>query len=682
MSHLYRSLAAALLLSSTLLVGAQPVAPAGSAASRPHPAKRPFPQLELADRKSSGQRAIDLLGKRLDEVAAWHGKSPDEFRSMLLRDRRLKLDQRGRLFVEDELEAPLPASAVPSAPSSLLNGDLMPLEQTFALHSRAGARRTIYLNFKGGVLAGTAWNGSASTITALPFDIDGVPYSFSTAELQRIQYIWQRVAEDYAPFDVDVTTEAPAAEVLTRNGSTDQVFGTTVLITSRNGVYSCSCGGVAYIGIFDETTDYYKPALVFYDALGAGNEKYVAEAISHEAGHNMGLGHDGYSGGGYYSGHGSGATGWAPIMGVGYYQALVQWSKGEYATADNVQDDYAVMATNGLPLRPDDHGDTLATASALSGVTSNGLTSFSAEGVIERPSDVDVFSFGSAAGTVVLSVSPAARSANLDLLIELRNASGALLASANPVDSLPASLSFAVPAAGTYYLSVQGVGKGDPLAGGYSDYGSVGQYAVSGSAPAAAGQPPLAALTATPSSGLAPLTVGLSASASTDSDGNIVAYQWNFGDGSAPSGGVAASHVYGSAGSYVAQLTVTDNTGLTSTKSVTISVSNATPVQTARVADIALRLAAINSRSVRALADVSVRGADGRPLAGATVNGRWSGLVSGNVSAVSNANGVASLQSPGSRNPGTFIFTVTGVTLAGYSYDAASNTETSDAINR
>ena len=109
-----------------------------------------------------------------------------------------------------------------------------------------------------------------------------------------------------------------------------------MLITSRTGVYSCSCGGVAYIGIFDDTSDYYKPALVFYDALGAGNEKYVAEAISHEAGHNMGLAHDGTASTGYYPGHGSGATGWAPIMGVGYYQPLVQWSKGEYAGANNV----------------------------------------------------------------------------------------------------------------------------------------------------------------------------------------------------------------------------------------------------------------------------------------------------------------------------------------------------------
>ena len=134
-------------------------------------------------------------------------------------------------------------------------------------------------------------------------------------------------------------------------------FGTVVLITSRSGVYSCSCGGVAYIGVFDETNDFYKPALVFYDALGNGNEKYVAEAISHEAGHNAGLLHDGDASTGYYGGHGSGITGWAPIMGVGYSRSLVQWSRGEYATATNVQDDVQVMQASGAPLRSDDHGN-------------------------------------------------------------------------------------------------------------------------------------------------------------------------------------------------------------------------------------------------------------------------------------------------------------------------------------
>jgi hypothetical protein len=76
MAFVVRTLLVALL--ALLSVSAAHSAdPPGAAASRPHPAKRPFPQLDLADRKSHGQRAIDLLGNRLPEVAEWHGKSPE-----------------------------------------------------------------------------------------------------------------------------------------------------------------------------------------------------------------------------------------------------------------------------------------------------------------------------------------------------------------------------------------------------------------------------------------------------------------------------------------------------------------------------------------------------------------------------------------------------------------------------
>jgi PKD repeat protein len=493
------------------------------------------------------------------------------------------------------------------------------------------------------------------------------------------------VAEDYAPFDVDVTTETPIADKLTRVSATDQVFGTTVVITSRSGVYSGSCGGVAYIGVFDDTGDYYKPALVFYDALGAGNEKYVAEAISHEAGHNMGLLHDGYSGGSYYSGQGSGVTGWAPIMGVGYYQPLVQWSKGEYATADNVQDDYAVMATNGLPVRADDHGDTVATATLLTGTSSGGLTTLAAEGVIERPGDVDVFGFVSGAGTASFTVSPAARSANLDVLIELRNASNAVLASANPPDALSASLSFTLPASGTYYLTVQGAGFGDPLTNGYSNYGSLGQYAVNGSVPTPASQPPVAAMSVSPASGTVPFTASFSSAGSYDPDGSIVGYEWNFGDGSAVVAGTnaSASHVYSLAGSYSAQLKVTDNSGLSTTRSVAITAKAPVVLTNMSVGDIAMSLTfSTRNRSSRATASVLVRDGNGQPVPGATVTGNWSGIVSGGVSGVSGGNGVAVLNSPSTRQAGTFVFKVTGISLSGYNYEPAANVETSDSITR
>jgi len=410
-----------------------------------------------------------------------------------------------------------------------------------------------------------------------------------------------------------------------------------VLITNRSGVYSCSCGGVAYLTVFDDVGDFYKPALVFYDALGGGNEKYVADAISHEAGHNMGLGHDGTSSSGYYSGHGSGATGWAPIMGVGYYQPLVQWSKGEYAGANNTQDDYAVMQNTGLPLRADDHGNSIASATAMVSSTANGVTTFTASGVIERPIDADVFSFAAGAGSVTINVSPAPRAPMLDVVATLRNSAGTIIATSNPTDSLPAAMTANLTAAGTYYVSVDGVGKGDPLTTGYTDYGSVGQYTVSVTTQATTSQPPTAVISATPTSGTAPLTVNFSATGSTDSDGTIVSYAWTFGDGGSQTGGTTAQRTYSTAGSYTASLTVTDNAGLTDTKSVVITVQAQTTTYLLTVGKAGTGAGTVSSSpagiacgttcsaSYTANTTVTLTAA---PTAGSTFAG-WSGACSG-----------------------------------------------------
>jgi PKD repeat protein len=494
-----------------------------------------------------------------------------------------------------------------------------------------------------------------------------------------MQYIWQRVAEDFAAFDVNVTTEQPSADKLTRSGSTDAVFGTTALITNSNGVYSCSCGGVAYVGIFDDS-DFYKPALVFYNQLGSGNEKYVAEAISHEVGHNLGLLHDGTSTTGYYEGHGSGTTGWAPIMGVGYSRNLVQWSKGEYAGANQKQDDYVVMGQNGLAHRADDHGSTFATATLLAGTAANGATTLAATGMIERPTDVDVFAFTAGAGAASFGLAPAARSANLDAQLDLHDAAGQLLARVNPLEALNATVSTTLPSAGTYYLSVRGVGKGDPLTTGYTNYGSLGQYALTGTVQSStAGQPPVAAITASPPSGTAPLTVSFSADGSSDPDGSIVSYAWTFGDGSVGSG-ETASNTYQS-GTYTAVLTVTDNAGLTAQRSVTITAQAPVAVVPMRVADIAMGLTRAKTQA-RATAAVKVTDSNGNVVPGATVAGSWSGLTTGAASVVTASNGVATFTSANTRaKGGTFTFTVMGVTLSGYAYDNTLNLETTNSIS-
>jgi len=90
--------------------------------------------------------------------------------------------------------------------------------------------------------------------------------------------------------------------------------------------------------------------------------------------------------------------------------------------------------------------------------------------------------------------------------------------------------------------------------------------------------PPVAGFTCNPPSGGAPLSVSFNASGSYDSDGNIVSYQWSFGDGSSGTG-AEITHTYQNAGSFVAKLTVTDNQGGrdTSSKTITVSVGLAPP---------------------------------------------------------------------------------------------------------
>ena len=170
-------------------------------------------------------------------------------------------------------------------------------------------------------------------------------------------------------------------------------------------------------------------------------------------------------------------------MGVGYYQNLVQWSRGEYAGANNQEDDLAIIAGS-APYRLDDHPDTVA-AAAGSPLVSSGAA-LAAAGVIERTGDADVFPFAAGAGAMSASAAPAAAGPDLDILLELLDAGGAVLASANPVGALAASLAYALPAAGTYFLRVSGAGEGDPAATGYSRYGSLGQYTLAGAVPPSA----------------------------------------------------------------------------------------------------------------------------------------------------------------------------------------------------
>ena len=413
----------------------------------------------------------------------------------------IEVDDDGGVFYGDTL-LPDPAQVEAAEGLDVAYADATPtetLDNAFNLHSRPGAPNVVYIDFDGATISGTAWNGKFSQLFALPYNVEGDGGTFTALERTRIIDIWHRVAEDLAPYDIDVTTQRPASF----NSRTGTILVTHSIDANGNPINCTGCGGVAYVGVFGSSNyAYYSPALVFYDNLGNGGETYVAEASSHEFGHNLGLSHDGTkSGSAYYSGHGSGLVSWAPIMGNSYYNNVTEWSRGEYPDANQFQDDLAIIEGR-LGYNPDDHGDSPSTATGLSVDPSGSIVASNPEldpyntlpenkGVIGSADDVDVFSFVAGAGAVNLTITPAwdafyrstsRRGANLDVEAELRNQAGATIAYNEPVNDTRAVIS-ANLSAGTYYLLISGAGNSVTP---YSDYDSLGQYFINGSIPAAA----------------------------------------------------------------------------------------------------------------------------------------------------------------------------------------------------
>ncbi len=102
----------------------------------------------------------------VEKAADEHGESEAKIRAILA-DKTTRVDKEGRIYYVD------PAPAV-GLPAPVENGPY-PYEQTFQLHSRPGSNRVIYLDFDGETITGTAWNDSRGMppFYAEPFSLDG-----------------------------------------------------------------------------------------------------------------------------------------------------------------------------------------------------------------------------------------------------------------------------------------------------------------------------------------------------------------------------------------------------------------------------------------------------------------------------------------------------------------------------
>jgi hypothetical protein len=499
-------------------------------------------------RPMRGRAAVLELGDHLEAVASLNDRSARQLKKLLIDDPTMWLDRSGRLFVKDELPA---AGASTTAGTEPTAAAAYPLDQTFALHSLPGSHKTVFLDFDGVAVTSNAW-----TVQGLPagthagWDPRDDGATFDDHERAGIQEVWARVAEDFAPFDIDVTTQDPGAAALTRTGAADLDYGTHLVVTDSDSAWNAlcarNCGGIAWIGAFGmaEQAEQYQLAWVFSDGV-ADLPKYVTEAATHEIGHTLNLTHDGNATQGYDEGH----VPWAPIMGAAYDQGVTQWSKGDYAGANNHQDDVAVIAGRAA-LRGDEAGSTRATAARLPDGTA----------YITSRTDVDQYALGTCVDEVTVTATPAQVGADLDIVLRVVDSSGNPVATAAPattqvqgaepypwvdnatinmpqVSGLGATVTETVTT-GRFYAVVDGGGaraggSGDPVAD-YDDYGSLGAYtlAVTGCTPAtisAPGAPTSFVTTLTGADGL----VAAWAAPTDDGGADLVGYDVSL-DGATP----------------------------------------------------------------------------------------------------------------------------------------------------
>jgi hypothetical protein len=389
-----------------------------------------------------------------------------------------------------------------------------------ALNSLPAAPAALYLDFTGHFET-RPFNGS-SQLRSGAFDLDDNPASFNARERQIIERVWAAVAEDYAPFNINVTTVEPPSFA---NG-----VATRVVITGPDTVGAGGGSGIAADEVGSFTNPYANVAYVIADRVEEMLLEQLTPAIaldpraefddlfalalgasaSHEAGHGFGLRHqialtyDGYldpTRGGIYN---EGTADWTPIMGQNVSidrttwhwgttsHAVVSYSPNGTPWVQADQDDLSILsnAQNGFGYRPDDHGDTAATATRLyrAAISSQELAAwwgagndFGANGIIEQMSDVDVFSFRTTGGAVTVRLEVAEFAPNLDARLELWGPQGPIAAQpgqkvpqpimrSDPAGALGAVITTTDLPAGEYTLVVRSHGQ----------YGDLGQYTLRG----------------------------------------------------------------------------------------------------------------------------------------------------------------------------------------------------------
>lgn len=666
--------------------------------------------------------AVEATDERMSIAAGKIGWSLAKAKEAAAKDRDLHVSADNRLFYACKMVAPI--GSLPGAASAFLTGPdtstftgtppTVNATSAFQLHSRLGAAKVLYLDFNGHTTPAGVGGWSGTAIVTPAFQLTGTTSPTDQLNLNAIRDIWLHVAEDFSAWDIDVTTEQPPT---TARGQRCVIGGSVMTWLGVSGVM-----GVAHLGSFGGAINGNDDNnFVFIDnnypsmKPTTSNVEVTILCVAHEVGHTVGLQHWGetasgtglsYTGGHTVTGH-TGITSVCPIMGnsglVGWPSAcnLNQWSKGDYPFSNIVQDDIATISTFASKVA-DDHGNTLATATVVSG------TSIAGGGIISDSSDVDLMKITAGVGALTLTVTPHLKyrnyNGNLKVGLSLLNASGTAVAGSYSLSGMGATLTYAIPTGGTYYIKVNGLGY-DPTKGtsqvptntgvtgtiigttaGFTNYGSLGRYGITGTWQQLM-QAPTARITSDRTGGVRPVAVAFDGRTSTDPDGVVAGYSWNFGDAASGTANTSTLanpvHTYSSPGTFTASLTVTDNQGNPSAVATkVITVTGAALPNAVHVASMAGSWVKATNVEVAGTAVIQVVNQYGQPLQSASVYVRVTGSVTGSAAAKTDVNGYVTIQMPKQRatNSATYTFSVTSVVYPAYTYDVLANLPTPASV--
>ena len=385
-----------------------------------------------------------------------------------------------------------------------------------ALSSNPNAQMTVFLDFDGQdygnqiVRVQQNPNLELEMMSAIPgFTIDGTPGPDSPAEERLIEEIFNRVAEDFRPFNVNVTTVQPPTGVLqirvSVGGNGIVQYHVLTRVYDLNGALIQTLIGPAQTyrftsPVFAELDAYrnnqINPVMIFPQQLTASqqNGQTIARLISQGVGRQLGLQNQ----------PGLGTVDSGPIMAdLNANPIRDTWAN---STVNLIQDDLArLTAANGIQERADDFGDSLQNAANASQdlVSSSVATPVEiAKGIINyKPTsfvpDRDVFrtvlDLTQTTGTAELAIDVSGLDlsshtfrdgatdatlnpgSNLDVVVNLYSANGTLLATDSPSTGINGQILFEIPSTAipgnrllVYYIEVTTT----------SEYGSLGEYTV------------------------------------------------------------------------------------------------------------------------------------------------------------------------------------------------------------